>query len=181
MTNTSLIPFPRQMLSYHRLRKELLRVQGVLPDTSRVSVEHAIPQSHYSGTVRDYHNLFVLPIQYNHLRSNYKLVHTLDHSDRRVHDWSVYHAHRLCSPGETYRGMYARCCGYALAVYPDISPVLIRHVIEPRTLLRWHTSYPATEEEVRKSRAGVDIQGNSNWVVEDADCLIWILQHYGFI
>lgn len=181
MTTKSLIPSPTNMLSYRRLRKELFRVQGIHPDTNKISVEHAIPQSHYAGTIRDYHNLFVLPIQYNQLRSNYKLVHTLEHPDRRVHDWSVYHAHRLCSPSEVYRGVYARCCAYALAVYPDISNVLIRRVIEPHILLRWHTTYPATEEEMSKSRAGCDIQGNSNLVVDDAECLLWILQHYAFI
>lgn len=178
MSTKSLIPPPKSLVSYQTLRRKLLRMHDTIPNSqsNNLSIEHAVPRSHFSDTIHDYHNLFVLPIQYNHVRSNYKLVDHLETQERKVHDWSVSHQHKICSPGVLYRGVYARCCGYVLGVYPHISHVLFRHVIEPHTLLEWHRTYPVTEEEGVKSCIGKTIQGNVNVVVEYTECLEWILQ-----
>lgn len=175
MTNRPLIPRPRTLQTYKAIRQHLLLH---LQPPAHHTCEHAVPRSKCAQTVADLNNLFFIPARCNSLRSNYKLVDAVPTAGARVaaHDgWLFDHRLRWCTPGEEYRGRYARSCAYVAGVLPHLADLLFVHVMDPRTMLLWHLRHPSTRDEHGQSRLARAIQGNANTAVDDPDCVPWIL------
>ena len=171
-----------------RLSKNLLRgfwapiYEAGMPQCMGVkwSCEHVVPKSimRHEG-VNDMHNLVLLPMQINSVRSSWKYSDDDDLMGNGTVRFvpscgqcsgckcdmvgKLWKGHRNGSsvfiPPGIWRGSLARAVMTMSAKYPSYSDVIYEKVMDPKTALRWNRLYPPTEDHLRWAEVIWSTQG----------------------
>lgn len=158
------------------------------------TLEHVVPQSIYKNDNNklkcDMHNILLIPSKLNIHRSNYKLhsgsllyensklldsrgtvmsdkITNIDFSGMSIKDSK----RKIFSPPDNIRGELSRASFYFMYQYPQYKDIILKHVIDPYTLMNWNYRYPIKQFERYKSKQVEAIQGNENpFIVDPSFC-----------
>ena len=157
---------------------------------STYDLEHIVPQSLYKDDVlikRDMHNIILYPKKLNNQRSNYKYVTTdtyldylkfLDKNGNQISgciDDECNISNSIMNtfvPETKYKGLIARTCMYFIVKYPKYKNIVLKRVIDPKTIIIWNYKFPPSPFEKEKNNYVRDLQGDLNPFVKDPDSVI---------
>ena len=147
-----------------------------------INIEHVFPMSwvayslkcgkrwqcrkksqHFNRIEADLHNLYPARSDINEARSNFRFANLAgEKRDFGPCDFEIDERRRLVEPRPEARGRIARAMLY---MHDEYGLYLKRQ--QGRLLLRWHSKYPADQDERRRNQAIEALQGTGNKFIED--------------
>jgi hypothetical protein len=173
---------PKKLCVYRDAKRFVAKIERDLHIAPKTlyNIEHIVPRKFcWSDIEWDMHNLFLMDARMNTIRDTRRLTHFQCGSARIRIDGELWCVHPFgFTPPPTFQGRYARGAAYALATMPESANLIARYVIDPKTLIDWHTNNPATCEEIECSRRKCSMQEQeSNVVIEDPEFVPWLVHH----
>lgn len=179
---------PKQTFSYNKVRQILkdwyTHQSDYQEKENSLSCEHIVPRSVFSQEdgvkTHDMYNLIINPLKLNQHRNNYRYVEyiTIDRRSKILDDRGEVigfvtpldldriaiknNPNRDFTPPARYRGIISRACVYMAAMYPRYRSDIIRYVISPSLIVRWHHQHPVEKSEYDWALYSQEMQGNSN-------------------